>query len=481
MSTVLMVALLGGISVGALALSQISAQAQSQQGGSGGGGQAGTTQGGQGDKGGKGGRSGVTQGQSGKSLRDIFNDMEDAAAEEASRGGRPADAGQGGKKGGQATAGTKGQKGKPAKAAAEEEEDSDRPEWAGVPGKEGKPGGGSTEPGTKKGDLYGDLWEILRDEDGVPILVQLPNGEWVVQPVAADGSSLIQYDTAGNVVVDADGNPVYSAEPTEVELGRLNVGRSPHNVLSTRYEDVIATINSEDVTSVSLDASGRLVLTTTTVITGDNPATPDVVETEYFATKTIDSPLENLAIYYEILTTGGMTGIDATKLTDVVLNLADTSGFTVEDFASAASFLAAGADKFGSLTEDAIVYMNSILKMTYDVDPDNLPAVPLVLNEDGTIKTIGDVAFIDYSAADLTYTYDRAATYDGVTVYVLVKQDDGTYKPELVDLYETVFGDTNVTATALDGFTQAADDALQVIEFVHEYEVPADSTATTTN
>jgi hypothetical protein len=41
-----------------------------------------------------------------------------------------------------------------------------------------------------------------------------------------------------------------------------------------------------------------------------------VVETEYFATKTIDSPLENLAIYYEILTTGGLTGIDATKLTD---------------------------------------------------------------------------------------------------------------------------------------------------------------------
>jgi hypothetical protein len=116
--------------------------------------------------------------------------------------------------------------------------------------------------------------------------------------------------------------------------------------------------------------------------------------------------------------------------------------------------------------------MNNILKVTYDVDPDNLPAVPLVLNEDGTIKTIGDVAFVDYSAADLTFTYDRAATYDGVTVYILVKQDDGTYKPEMVDLYTAVFGDTNATGTALDGFTQAADDALQVIEFVHEYESP---------
>jgi hypothetical protein len=171
------------------------------------------------------------------------------------------------KKGGQSTAGTKGQKGKPAKAAAEEEEDSDRPEWAGVPGKEGKPGRGSAEPGTKKGGLYAELVEILRDEDGVPILVQLPNGEWVVQPVDADGNSLIQI-VDGAVVVDADGEPVYSGTPTEVDLGRLNVGRSPHSVLAFRYDDVIATINSDEVTSVSLDASGRLVLTTTTVIVG---------------------------------------------------------------------------------------------------------------------------------------------------------------------------------------------------------------------
>ncbi len=35
-----------------------------------------------------------------------------------------------------------------------------------------------------------------------------------------------------------------------------------------------------------------------------------------------------------------------------------------------------------------------------------------------------------------------------------------------------VFGGVNYTGTKVDGFTQAADDARAVIEFVHEHPVP---------
>ena len=48
---------------------------------------------------------------------------------------------------------------------------SDRPTWAGTQGNEGKPGRGTeVVSGTMKGTLYGDMYVLLRDENGVPIL-----------------------------------------------------------------------------------------------------------------------------------------------------------------------------------------------------------------------------------------------------------------------------------------------------------------------
>jgi hypothetical protein len=120
----------------------------------------------------------------------------------------------------------------------------------------------------------------------------------------------------------------------------------------------------------------------------------------------------------------------------------------------AASALAAASDKTGSLTIDEIVGISSFTG---------------VADELASLVT--------------SYTYDRTATYDGVTVWILDPQvsEDGSviYVPKEVSILDSVvFTDVednsikdNVDATGIDVFTQAADDAVQVLEFVHDNAV----------
>ena len=114
------------------------------------------------------------------------------------------------------------------------------PKYGGGKAVTGKPG----TAGTKKGDLVSDMWIILRDENGVPIL----NADGFVQPVDKDGNL---------IPLDAEGAPIDPTLPIEVELGRTNVGRSPTKVLDKRLDEVVMNINAAD--SVSFDDLGRLV------------------------------------------------------------------------------------------------------------------------------------------------------------------------------------------------------------------------------
>lgn len=411
---------------------------------------------GSGHEGGSGGKkmgkgaSGERGGGRGGSLRDVFKEMEAEAAEESGHGGGH-DSASGGKKvqagkkaaGGGATA-DKGKKGgKPATEAAEgEEEDSDRPEWAGTQGKEGKPGrGDQVVSGTKKGTLYGDMYVLLRDENGVPIL----SPEGFVQPIDADGNP---------IPLDAEGAPINPELAMEVEIGRMNVGRSPKFVLSTRYEEALLAINAAD--EVTVDAAGRL-----TLITNDDPATADVNEA---SVKTIDAPLENLALYVELMNTGTLTGVDSDTVFSADLqNLIDGT-FTPDDLVEAATLFAAAADKTGTILVDNVVYMNSILDITGSL------ADPL----DPTNTT----EYVNYSE----FTYDRSDTYGDVTANVLVyvpdPDGDGplteSWVPQEVNIYTAVFGgaEDGIATEDAAGFAQAADDALQVIEFIHEYALP---------
>jgi hypothetical protein len=292
------------------------------------------------------------------------------------------------------------------------EEDSDRPVWAGVKG--GKSGGGGKPvgAGTKKGDLFGDMVVVLRDANGVPILTS----DGLVQVIAyvydASGNLVPLKDASGNPVVipyvdgelatTINGVPVYSAE---VDLGRLSVGRAPSKVLDHSLTEALSKLTAGTVT---LDSTGRLAV--------------DGV--------TIDSPLENLALYDKYMTTGSLPGVTL------------PAGF------NPASLLAAASDKYGSISVDTVVYMNSILG----------------INSGST--------YYNFS----TTNYDRYTTWKNATAQILVLQPDGvTYKVETVNLYDAVFNDTNwvdpTPTGGADDFATAADDYRAVIEFVHDNAV----------
>lgn len=299
------------------------------------------------------------------------------------------------------------------------DEDSDRPDWAGTPG--GSAGRGTPPDAGGGGDLYGDLYVILRDDQGVPILT----ADGFVQPIDAEGN-LIPLDAEGAIL------PEYEALAQEVDFGRLRVSRAPDDVLEGRSEEVLLALNS--ATEVTLDAAGRLVVT----IDGE--------------TRTIDAPLENLSIYIALMEYGTIEGVENEALASLPFL---TDGVkTVEDLVAAVSFLAAASDKTGVLTDDEIAYLNLIL----DIDTTQI---------EGTDVQYSDVDFT-------SFIYDRATTYDGVMTTILVQQEDGSWLAQEVDIYEFVFADTNDTAEdgTLDAFAQAADDARVVINFIHEYAVP---------
>lgn len=306
----------------------------------------------------------------------------------------------------------------PVTSADDGTEESDRPEWAGKPGgKDGSGGGRPATSGSKKGDLFGDLWIILRDENGVPILTD----EGWVQPI----------DSEGNLIaLDDEGHPIDESLTMEVELGRLNVGRAPNSVLDRRAEEVIALLN--EATEISIDAAGRLVLTVDGVA------------------KTIDSPLENLAIYVALMTDGTIPGV--TDLPGTAYDFMVDGVLTAEDLAASVAFLAAATDKTGVFTPDEIAYINAFLGIN--------------------TASSGDVTYsvIDYS----NFSYDRSDTYGDVTVTVLVEQPDGSFVPTEVNVYDAVFGSVDASGSGdLSAYTLAADDARAIINFIHEYEVPS--------
>lgn len=308
-------------------------------------------------------------------------------------------------------------------AGSDAGDDSDAPDWAGRPGgKSGMGGGKPADASAKKGDLYGDMWVIARDANGVPILK-----DGFVQPL----------DSQGNLIeLDDEGHPVDETLTMEVELGRLNVGRAPSKVLDRRAEEVISLLN--EATAVTTDPAGRLVITN-----ADNES------------KTIDSPLENLALYVALMTTGTIPGV--TDLPgDSFDHLVDGER-TTADMVSAASLLAGASDKTSPLTVDEIAYVNVFVD----------------INTEKTGSVTYSVA--DYSA----FAYDRSDTYGDVKTTVLVQQGDGNWLSTEVNVYEAVFGGADYSSSGtISTFTQAADDARAIVNFIHEYEVPVTSLET---
>lgn len=332
-------------------------------------------------------------------------------------------------------------------------EDSDRPPTAGVKGGKSTSGGGKpVGGGTKKGDLFGDMFVLIRNLTTGVALTEVINGVTypLVQAYDVNGVLLpgvsIPRDAEGNLVLT---NPttgvVYTTK--EVEFGRLSVGRSPTKVLDHSLVEAVnkliaADASSTDNIAIVLDASGRLAIATTVIVDGVTTTT----------VKAIDSPLENLALYKAI---ANLTGTDRTITvavpaskdgTTAATTLTWTVPTTINIDLLKASLLAAAGDKTGTITLDTVMYINPIVGVTDDLS---------------------------------TFTYDRYTTYKDLKVTVLMKTgvDPVTgldvLTATVVNVYDVVFKTTNdTTSTGAADFATAVNDALQVLEYVHDNAYP---------
>ena len=324
--------------------------------------------------------------------------------------------------------------------------DSDRPVWAGGNTDANDHIKGNDESGTTRGGDYGDLFVLLRDADGVPVMLNLPEvdeegnptGEtfWVVQPVGIDGETL-ELDAEGELTEAS----LLLAQP--VDFGRLNIVRSPQSVLDQAMGEALKVINAGE--RFTEDFCGRLTIWNT-------------VEGVLTITKTIDSPRENMALYQEIMNHG---------FTDKLVKLV---GSGIEPYALAASCFAAGSDKTGTVNIDEVVYINGFI--------DCLGCDP-ILNEHEYDFSNDNKYYFNYGDCDCNlpdaqpFTYDRNIYKDRM-IKVVTLNSDGTWSEEVVSVWQAMedrglfqYRWEGAPLTRVDGFAAAIDDAVQVLEFIH--------------
>jgi hypothetical protein len=337
----------------------------------------------------------------------------------------------------------------------------------GEPGPPPGKGGGGGAPD------YGDLIVIHRDEYGVPIpspavQVQDPETGLLVdgglcwQPVAAEASEDLDFLFAGEY--DDNGDPVYTADrrgipvdqytcgveaefatlTQEVEFGRINEARSPDDVFASQLEDVVTKLAIADTTS--LDPAGRMVAST--------------CSRNVFATSTIDSPLQSLAVYRQLMLTGTI-GPPLPQGADWL----DT----------AARALGTASDKTGGVTVDMVAYLNMIMGL--DEATTVLPKRCVTLREEvkGTIQEV-QKCFLDFSA----FGYDRAANFGALPLPAYIPELDpqagwfehlaetspGIFQIVQGPTMDAVFGEGFV-GDNVGGFARASDDTRAVINFMH--------------
>ena len=349
-------------------------------------------------------------------------------------------------------------------------------------------GSGGGNGGHGEAPDFGDLIILYRNADGVPVpsasvLVEDPetgamvDGGLCWQPIAFEPA------TCGSLAIPLDGPsnqylvPVnqyscgvetgYTGCTQEVDFGRFNAARSPDQVLESQLEDVVASLSTAD--QVTLDPAGRLIASTC------NSSIDNLG-------KTIDSPLQNLAIYKQIILTGSIGG-------------PLPQGKAIRDIA--ATGLGAASDKSGEVNIDLIAYLNQIMGLT---DPQTTTILDPKLCEtyrkevQGVIQEV-EKCFLNYGNFPSS-TYNRRNNFEtlpnpayidpnggagvaGMFEFLTLLNADDPVRPQFVKAYgqifDTVFGENNeLTNSKIRDFATAADDARAVISFMHEHQVPVD-------
>ena len=305
---------------------------------------------------------------------------------------------------------------------------------------------------------------LKRDANGVPILTE----DGCQQPINTAGNP-IPLDPLTCAVLDANVGDLQS-----VDFGRMSVARSPASVMDKQMADVL--VNLSTAQCLTLDPAGRLVYS--------NPDTADVDgdgDTTELVSSAIDSPLQNLAIYRELITKGAL-GSPAIALP------VPFSGYGNLD--TAAKALGAASDKGGKIDIDLVVYLNQIIGLDLSTTTTQLPKTCIDIKQEvqGVVQTVNK-CFLNYSA----YSYGRSQTYgnlpfpsnipaanpqlgffDYLTPYLSLTAPDGRplFNISSASIVPTVFQSLpGFTGGNIGGFAQASDDARAVIDFMHTYPV----------
>lgn len=336
-------------------------------------------------------------------------------------------------------------------------------------------GGGSGQ--IDYGSLYGDLYVILRDVDGVPIL----DANGCIQPISTITGEPFQLLTDPTLDILCELTEEMSTWVETVDFGRLNLGRAPDAVLFHAFDEAINSINS--ASDLDLDPAGRLMM----LIDGN--------------WKTIDAPAENLALYIKLMQEGHWITTDTSPIVrggppegsgppegdgpsseprpvlsasaiDLLgqigySNLGDVNNtLNNHDLLLASSLLTGAADKTGTMTLDKVIYINSIFG----------------INQLGTLPgEVDGVTYFDFRE----FSYDKGEVYGTQRgsmecrpnfgyIWVLRPADNTglLWASDCLNILDEVHHLRGDETMNVRGFTQAADDALQVLEYFHEYSVP---------
>ncbi|NJL28988.1 MAG: hypothetical protein HC897_14420 [Thermoanaerobaculia bacterium] len=273
------------------------------------------------------------------------------------------------------------------------------------------------------GDVFGDLIHVARrPSSGQPILAK----RWVELPAAAAGYGWGYCPIALDVFGQELGFVPYScdvADPTAVVevdyFGRLSGGRTKERNNRMHLDEVVTTLKSAGF--IYEEPTGRLLLGFDCPVTpGPRPTTIPACG----AWKTIDSPMESLALYTRLMKYGhlqtdpleediwshgdpaqptqyhpALGAEDWPKFHATVQHLLPANGgrpcfagpvfepgcavpelLDDRDFVRAGIFLAGAADKSGRITVDLVQYLGRILKITLDTEttvsnPKTFPAL----------------------------------------------------------------------------------------------------------
>lgn len=345
---------------------------------------------------------------------------------------------------------------------------ADNPAFKKGPG--GGSGGGSGDHGNggiNKGNggkdgVYGDLVLCLRTPDGIPEYLSIvgEHGEEAFPlpikimedgyiPSFKDG----QYETF-ELNEEGDVIPEVGFIVQEVDMGRLNMIRAPQSVFVSALNEAIIGLTQTGVTAIKTDASGRLIAIIGAedwIVNYDDDLLNDEEND-----KTIDSPRENLAVYQELL---------SYRLTRE-LGFLTNYGFTDDDVMSLAiGAFAAGSDKTAITLVDEICYLNDFFLDWKKAAIDEAIGSP-------------DLKGRHYYNFD-GFVYNRADIYGNKFVKITILNTDGTWEENYRTLQSVVpwthpkylidyEGGNNRNLT---GFSNATNDAIQVLEFIHESDL----------